>query len=338
VRRRGGALRGQVAVVTGASAGIGRAIARAFGAEGMRVALLARTAEALENAAREVRSAGGDAIVCVVDVADANAVEAAADAVARAWGGIDVWVNNAMVSVFAPVMETTSDEYRRVTEVTYLGYVHGTRAALRHMKPRDRGHVVQIGSALTYRSIPLQSAYCGAKAAIRGFTDALRCELHHDRSNVRVSMVHLPAVNTPQFEWVRSRLPGHPKPVPPIYQPEVIARAVVHVVRHPVRELNVTFTAVKAILGQKVVAGLLDRYLGRIGYRAQQADYPPEPGRPDNLDRPVPGDHGARGEFSGEARSRSVTLWLRLRRAPIAAALAGAALGAAGLRAARGMR
>jgi NAD(P)-dependent dehydrogenase (short-subunit alcohol dehydrogenase family) len=328
-------LAGRVVVVTGASAGVGRAIARAFGAERARVGLLARNREALENAAREIADAGGEALVLVADVSDAAAVDAAADAIVARWGRIDVWVNDAMVSVFSPVMETTAEEYRRVTEVTYLGYVHGTRAALRHMLPRDEGHVIQVGSALAYRSIPLQSAYCAAKAAIRGFTDALRCELHHDGSHVRVSAVHLPAVNTPQFDYVRTRLPGHPKPVPPIYQPEAMARAVLHVARHPTREFWVGWNTTKAILGQMVFPGLLDRYLGRIGYAAQQADRPPEPGRPDNLDRPVPGDRGARGEFDGEARSRSVAAWLRMRRGPLAAAAAALGVGLAGWRALR---
>jgi NAD(P)-dependent dehydrogenase (short-subunit alcohol dehydrogenase family) len=328
-------LAGRVVVVTGASAGVGRAIARAFGAEGARVALLARNAAALENAAAEIRAAGGEALVVPTDVSDARAVDAAADAVVARWGRLDVWVNDAMVSVFSPVMETTPEEYRRVTEVTYLGYVHGTRAALRHMLPRDAGHVIQVGSALCYRSIPLQSAYCAAKAAARAFTDSLRTELLHDRSHVSLSMVHLPAVNTPQFEYVRTRLPGHPRPVPPIYQPEVMARAVLDVARRPRRERWVTWSAARAILGQRVVPGLLDRYLGRVGYRAQQADRPPEPGRPDNLETFVPGDRGARGEFDALARGSSLALWLTTRRRGIAAGLAAAALGLAGWRALR---
>lgn len=331
-------LAGKVAVVTGASGGVGRAIARALGAARMRVAVLARNAEALENAALEIRRAGGEAAVVVADVSDAAAVDAAADALVRSWGGIDLWVNNAMVSVFSPAMEMTAQEYRRVTEVTYLGYVHGTLAALRHMRPRDRGHVIQIGSALCYRSIPLQSAYCGAKAAMRGFTDALRCELHHEKSRVRLSMVHLPAVNTPQFELVRTRLPGHPRPVPPIYQPEVIARAVLDVARRPRRELWIAWSTTKAILGQRAIPGLLDRYLGRIGYRAQQAPWPPEPARPDDLEAPVPGDRGARGEFGAEARATSATLWLALHRRSIATGLAAVVVGAFGLRAARAGR
>jgi len=330
-----GRLSGKVVVVTGASAGVGRAIARELGVARARVGLLARNAGALENAAREIRAAGGEALVLVADVSDARAVDAAAAAVVSHWGRIDLWVNDAMVSVFAPVMETTPEEYRRVTEVTYLGYVHGTRAALRHMLPRDEGHVIQVGSALTYRSIPLQSAYCAAKAAVRGFTDALRCELRHDRSRVRISAVHLPAINTPQFEYVRTRLPGRPRPVAPIYQPEVAARAVLHVARHPTRELWVGWSATKAILGQKLIPGLLDRYLGRIGYAAQQEDRPPEPGRPDNLERPIPGDMGAHGEFDAEARGRSLGTWLRIRRGPVAGALAALALGFLGWRAIR---
>lgn len=332
MRRR---FEGKTVVVTGASAGVGRAIARAFGVEGARVALLARNVEALENAASEIRAAGGEALVLPVDVSDARAVDAAADEVVARFGRLDLWVNDAMVSVFSPVMETTAEEYRRVTEVTYLGYVHGTRAALRHMVPRDAGHVIQVGSALAYRSIPLQSAYCAAKAAIRAFTDSLRCELIHDRSRVKLSTVHLPAVNTPQFEYVRTRLPGHPQPVPPIYQPEVAARAVLHVARHPTRELWVAWSTTRAILGQRFLPGLLDRYLARVAYRAQQADRPPEPGRPDNLDAPVRGDLGAHGEFDGEARARSLSTWLRLRRGPLAAALATLGLGVVGWRALR---
>jgi NADP-dependent 3-hydroxy acid dehydrogenase YdfG len=326
---------GKSVVVTGASAGLGRAVARAFGAAGARVALLARTEEGLEHAAAELRRGGGEALTFAVDVADARAVDDAADAVARAWGGIDVWVNDAMVSVFSPVMETKPEEYRRVTEVTYLGTVHGTQAALRHMLPRDEGVVVQIGSALAYRSIPLQSAYCAAKAAIRGFTDSLRSELLHDRSRVRLTMLQLPAINTPQFEVVRTRLRGHPKPVPPIYQPEVIARAVLHAARRRPREMWVGWSATKAIVAQRLVPGLVDRYLARVGYRAQQASWPPERGRGDDLFAPLPGDKGAHGEFDAEARGRSLSVWLRLWRRPIATGLAAAALGALGWRALR---
>jgi NAD(P)-dependent dehydrogenase (short-subunit alcohol dehydrogenase family) len=331
--RRRTPLEGKVAVVTGASAGVGRAVARALGERGARVGLVARGLDGLEAAAREIRAAGGEALVLALDVADARAVEAAADRVVAEWGALDVWVNDAMLSVFAPVIATTPAEYRRVTEVTYLGYVHGTLAALKHMRPRDAGIIVQIGSALAYRSIPLQSAYCGAKAAVRGFTDSLRCELAHDRSRVRVTALHLPAVNTPQFQVVRNRLPAHPQPVPPIFQPEVMARAVLHAIEHPARERWVTWPTVKAILGQKVIPGLLDRYLGRVGYEAQQTTRLRHRHR-DNLDAPLPGDRGARGEFDDEARSRSLQEWLRRHRAAVGA-VAAAVLAVAGVSAAR---
>ncbi|MGC4000271.1 MAG: SDR family oxidoreductase [Anaeromyxobacter sp.] len=325
--------RERVVVVTGASAGVGRAVARAFGQQRAKVALIARTREALEVAAREIEVAGGEALVLPLDVADAAAVQAAADEVVRRWGRLDVWVNDAMVSVFSPVKEMQAEEYRRVTEVDYLGYVHGTLAALRHMLPRDRGHVIQIGSALVYRSIPLQSAYCASKAAMRGFTDSLRCELHHDRSQVKVTLVQLPAVNTPQFEVVRSRLPRDPQPVPPIYQPEVIARAVLWSADHPTRELWVGWSTVKAILGQRFIPGLLDRYLGRMGYRAQQTSRQVRPGRRDDVDQPLPGDRGAHGGFDASAKARSGELWLRTHRGPLLGALAAGAALVAGYRA-----
>ncbi len=321
----------QVVVVTGASSGVGRAIARAFGAQGAKVGLIARTQEALEHCADEIRLAGGEALVLPLDVAEAAAVERAADAVVARWGRIDTWVNDAMVSVFSPVKEMKAEEYRRVTEVNYLGYVHGTLAALKHMLPRDEGHVIQIGSALVYRSIPLQSAYCASKAAIRGFTDSLRSELDHDRSRVAISMLQLPAVNTPQFDVARSRLPNHPQPVPPIFQPEVIARAALYVAQHPRRELWIGWSAVKAILGQKVIPGVLDRYLGRKGYSAQQTDEPVPPGRPDNVDAPLPGDRGAHGDFDARARRWSGELFVTRHRAAVAASAAAAvALGVLG--------
>ena len=324
--------RDRVVVVTGASAGVGRAVARAFGDERAKVGLIARTREALQDAAGEIERAGGEAMVLPLDVADAAAVQAAADSVVARWGRIDVWVNDAMVSVFAPVKEMRPEEYRRVTEVDYLGFVYGTQAALKHMLPRDAGHVIQIGSALVYRSIPLQSAYCASKAAIRGFTDSLRCELIHDGSHVKLSMVQLPAVNTPQFDVVRSRLPNHPQPVPPIFQPEVIARAVLWVSRHPVRELWVGWPAVKAILGQKLAPGLLDRYLGRTGYAAQQTEEPVSADRQDDVDRPLPGDRGAHGDFDPRARGFSVELWLRMNRRWLAGACAALAATIAGYR------
>jgi NAD(P)-dependent dehydrogenase (short-subunit alcohol dehydrogenase family) len=314
-----------VVVVTGASSGVGRAIAREFGREGARVALLARNGEALEHAASELSQVGGQAAVFPLDVADAAQVGAAADAVVRRWGRIDVWVNVAMVSVFAPVWQVTPEEYRRVTEVTYLGYVYGTQAALRQMRPRNRGLILQVGSALAYRSIPLQSAYCASKAAIRGFTDSLRCELIHERSRIRVCMLQLPAVNTPQFEVVRSRLPRRPQPVPPIYQPEVVARAAVYAARHPSRELWIGLSTVKAIVGQRLIPALLDRYLSKRGWDGQMTDEAAIE-RPDNLERTIPGDRGAHGRFGDRARKRSPEVFLRTHGRLIAAVAAAGAL------------
>jgi NADP-dependent 3-hydroxy acid dehydrogenase YdfG len=311
-----------VAVVTGASQGIGRAIARELGAQRARVALIARGTDGLGAAAEEINAAGGEALVLPLDVANADAVDAAADAVVERWGRIDAWVNNAMVSVFSPVAQMTAAEYRRVTEVNYLGYVYGTLAALRHMRPRDHGTIIQIGSALAYRSIPLQSAYCASKAAIRGFTDSLRSELMHDNSNVTITMLQLPAVNTPQFDVVRNRLGKHPQPVPPIYQPEVIARAVAYAIEHPSREMWIGVSAIKAILGQRVIPGLLDRYLAKKGYSSQLTDELP-PTRVDNLDAPLPGDRGAHGDFDRRSRTKSPELWLRMHRGAVAAAALG---------------
>lgn len=306
-------LAGRVVAVTGASAGVGRAIARAVGAEGARVGLIARGIDGLEAAAREIRDAGGEALVLPADVSDPRAVDQAADRMVAEWGGIDIWINNAMVSVFSPVSEMKADEYRRVTDVTYLGYVYGTLAALKHMRPRNAGHIIQIGSALAYRSIPLQSAYCAAKAAMRGFTDSLRSELIHDGSAIAVSTIHLPAMNTPQFQVVRNRLPRHPQPVPPIFQPELAARAVLYTVRHPQRELWLGWPTIKAILGQRAIPGILDRWLAKMGYEGQQTARLRHT-HPDNVDAPLPGDRGAHGEFDAQARSGSVDLWLRAHR------------------------
>ncbi|MGC2299607.1 MAG: SDR family oxidoreductase, partial [Acidobacteriaceae bacterium] len=259
-------------VVTGASAGLGRAIALEFGKSGARVGLISRDLPALEGAAEEVERLGGTAATYAADVSDDQAVEAAAASFEDRLGPIDVWVNNAMLSVFSPVRETEAAEFRRVTEVNYLGCVHGTLAALRRMLPRNQGRIIQIGSALAVRSIPLQSAYCATKHAIVGFTDSLRCELLHDNSAVRAVVVHMPAMNTPQFTWVKSRLPNLPQPVPPIYKPEVGASVVVHAAftRRPRREYWVGGSTVKAIVGQKFIPGLLDIYLGKTGYKAQQ--------------------------------------------------------------------
>jgi NAD(P)-dependent dehydrogenase (short-subunit alcohol dehydrogenase family) len=299
----------EVVVVTGASAGLGRAIVKAFARRGARLGLLARGRDGLEGARRDVEALGGQGLVLPTDVADPEAIEAAARSVEEAFGPIDVWVNDAMVSVFSPVKEMTAADYRRVTEVTYLGYVYGTQTALRRMLPRDHGTIVQVGSALAYRGIPLQSAYCAAKHAIEGFTESLRCELIHDRSSVKVTMVQMPAMNTPQFSWVKSRLPRKPQPVPPIYQPEVAAEAVYHAAHHYRREWYVGGSTVVAITGTKMFPGLGDWYLGRTGYDSQQYDGAADPDRPNNLYDPLPGDHGAHGAFDARATSRSFQLW-----------------------------
>ena len=324
----------QTVVVTGASAGIGRATAIAFAAEGARVALLARGEEGLEGVAREVEAAGGQALPLSVDVADARAVEEAAETVEARLGPIDVWVNVAFTSVFAPFHEITADEFRRVTEVSYLGFVHGTMSALKRMRPRDRGTIVQVGSALAYRGIPLQSAYCGAKHAIQGFNESLRCELLHEHSNVRVTMVQMPAVNTPQFGWVLSRLPRHAQPVPPIYQPEVAARGVVYAAHHPRRREYWVGASTAATLAANAIApGLLDRYLGRTGYDSQQTDQPRDPDQPVNLWKPADGrdgkDFGTHGIFDGRSKDRSVQLWASHHHGLLGAA--GAAVLTAGL-------
>ena len=321
----------EVIVITGASAGVGRATVRRFAREGARIGLLARGEDGLKGAAEEVERAGGKALIVPTDVASAEQVEAAAQAVENAFGPIDIWINNAMVSVFSPLKEMTPEEFKRVTEVTYLGTVYGTLAALKRMLPRDRGAIVQVGSALAYRSIPLQSAYCGAKHAIRGFTDSLRSELIHDRSKVHVTMVQLPAVNTPQFSWEKSRLPHKAQPVPPIYQPEVPAEAIYWAAHHRRRELFVGVSAVKAILGNKVIPGWLDHYLAHKAYSGQQTNEPRDPDQPCNLWSPVPGDHGAHGRFDARARGSSPELWAAKNRewlSVAAAALAGLGLGA----------
>src|SRR5436305_3100596 len=302
----------KVIVITGASAGVGRATAKAFAEKGAYLGLLARGRDGLNGARSDVEAAGGRALIVPTDVSDAGQIEQAADEIERKLGPIDVWVNNAMVSVFSPVLKTSPEEFRRVTEVTYLGYVYGTLAALRRMQPRNQGVIVQVGSALAYRSIPLQAAYCAAKHAVAGFTDSLRCELVHDRSNVHLTMVQMPALNTPQFEWSRSRMPRKPQPVPPIFQPEIAARAIVYAAEHHPRELWVGGSTVKAILGNKVAPGLLDLYLGRTGYEAQQTNEPADRNREDNLWKPVSGDHGAHGRFDDRARKHSWELWARM--------------------------
>lgn len=316
----------RVVAVTGASAGVGRATAREFARLGADVGLIARGEDGLEGARRDVEALGRRACAVSADVADAAQIEHAADVIERTLGPIDVWVNNAMVSVFSPFAEMDAAEFRRVTEVTYLGYVHGTMSALRRMRLRDRGAIVQVGSALAYRGIPLQSAYCGAKHAIQGFTESLRTELYHDGSNVWITMVQMPALNTPQFGWVKSRLPNTPQPVPPIYQPEVAARAVAWASQHRRREVNVGSATFMAVLGNRIAPGLLDRYLARTGYTGQQTDEPDDGDRPFNLWEPVAGDHGAHGAFDNRARSWSASFWATTHRAALAAGVAAAGL------------
>ena len=322
----------QNVVITGASAGIARATAQQFGARGDNVGLLARGQAGLDGAVRDVEAAGGRALAIPTDVADYDQVEAAAQRVEEAFGPIDVWINVAFTSVFAPFIEIKPEEFRRVTEVAYLGFVYGTHVALSRMIPRDAGTVVQVGSALAYRAIPLQAAYCGAKFAIRGFTDSVRTELMHDRSRVWITMVQLPAVNTPQFNWCRSKLPNHPQPVPPIYQPEVPAETVYYAAHHHRREIYCGGPAVKAIIGNKFFPGLADHYLARTGFSAQQiAGMPVPPDRPNNLFEPVPGDAATHGMFDDRAKTRSYQAWATTHRSVVAGALVGSLATAAGL-------
>ena len=319
-------LQNRVVVITGASAGVGRAVARAFAKRGASLGLLARGRDGLEAARQEAEGAGVTALAIPTDVADARQVEAAAEQIERELGPIDIWINNASVSVFSPILQMTPEEFQRVTEVTYLGAVYGTLAALKRMTPRNSGTIVQVGSALAYRSIPLQSAYCGAKHALDGFTESLRSELLHDRSGVHVTMVQLRALNTPQFDWTRSRMAGQPQPVPPIFQPEVAAEAIVWAAGERRREVWVGWPTVTAVVGDKIAPGLLDSYLARFGYESQQTDEPVAPDRPDNLFEPVPGDHGAHGRFDARAKPFSAQFWISRHRGAIAGAVALGAL------------
>lgn len=311
----------QVVVITGASAGIGRATAREFARRGARIALLARGEEGLDAASREVDELGGRGLAIPCDVANEAEVETAADRAERELGPIDVWINNAMVSIMSPFDQITPEEYRRVTDVTYLGQVWGAMAALKRMRPRDRGSIVFVGSALAYRGIPLQSAYCGAKHGVQGLCDSLRSELLHDKSRIKVSMVQLPGVNTPQFEWIRTNLPRKPRPLGAVYQPEVAARAIAWAADHDRREVYVGLPSLTAIVGNKVAPGAGDWYLSRVGYKGQQRDEPVSPHRRSNLWEPLPGDHGAHGEFDAESREFSPQLWATTHRGIVATGL-----------------
>jgi short-subunit dehydrogenase len=319
----------ETVVITGAAAGVGRATARAFGRRGACIGLLARGVEDLNDAASEIEAAGGAALVLPTDMADSDAVEAAAEAVERRFGPIDIWVNCAMATIFANVWDTTPEEYRRATEVTYLGYVWGTMAAVKRMRRRNHGTIVQVGSALAYRAIPLQAPYCGAKFAIRGFTDSLRTELIHEGSRVHLTMVQMPALNTPQFDWARNKTGRRAQPVPPIFQPEVAAEAIVYAAHARRREIYVGGSTVKAIVANKIMPGLLDRYLARNN-AGQLSDEPADAQRPDNLFAAAPGQHGAHGRFDREARGYSLELWASFQRGWLCAGIglvAGAALG-----------
>jgi NADP-dependent 3-hydroxy acid dehydrogenase YdfG len=317
----------EVVVITGASAGVGRAVVRKFAARGAAIGLIARGIDGLEAAKREVEELGGRALICQLDVADADAMEAAAAAVEKEFGPIDLWINNAMASVFSPIRELTPEDIRRVTDVTYHGYVWGTMAALKRMLPRNRGKIIQVGSALAYRGIPLQAAYCAAKHAVQGFNDSLYTELLHDGSKVKLTMVNLPAINTPQFRWVKSRLPNKAQPVPPIFQPEVAADAIVWAADNNRRSINVGWPTSKAVIGNNLFPVLGDRILAKDGFEDQQIDEPEEPNRPHNLWEPLPGDHGAHGVFDDRAHDHSKLMYFNRNREAIATAVGVVALG-----------
>ena len=312
----------EIAVITGASAGIGRAAAREFARRGCSVALIARGRDGLDAAAREVEELGGRALVIPADVADPAQVESAADRVVEQFGRIDIWVNNAFAGIFSRFMDMSPEEFRRVVDVTFYGQVHGTRSALKHMLPRGSGSIVLIGSALAYRGIPLQSAYCAAKHALQGFQDSLRAELLAMDTQVRLTMVQLPGVNTPQFDWVRAHLKGRPQPVGAVYQPEVAARAIWKAAHSGRKQWIVGAPAYQAIFADKLMSPLLDRYLARTGIEGQQDEQPLEPGRKDNLFEPVAGDHGAHGRFGEGAKTRSPLLWASEHRGWLAAGAA----------------
>ncbi len=314
-----------VAVVTGASGGVGRATARLLGTRGAKVVLLARGKDGLEGAKRDVESRGGKALVVQTDVSQFDQVEAAARAAENEFGPIDLWINNAMVSMYSPFMKMTSEEFKHIVEVTFLGQVYGTNCALKRMQPRDKGVIIGVGSALAFRSIPLQSAYCASKHAIQGFFESVRSELIHQKSNVHVSMVNMPALNTTQFTWTKNKMPKQARPTGTIFQPEVAADAILFAAENNRREIMVGYTTVEATLGEKVIPGLLDHYLSRIAWDGAMLDQPVDPTKPNNFWEPVPGDHGAHGAFDSMARGFSVQLWAtKHRKALLTGLLAGA--------------
>lgn len=315
-----------VVVITGSSGGVGRATARAYAKKGAKIGLIARGHTGLEAAKKEVESLGGEAMILPLDVADPQQVEAAAQKVADTWGNIDIWVNNAMVSVFAEVKDITPEEFERVTKVTYLGQVYGTMAALKRMLPVNRGSIVLVGSALAYRGIPLQSAYCGAKHGIQGFFDSLKAELIHDKSKIKLSMVQLPGLNTTQFGWTKSKMPNKARPLGGIYQPEVAAEGIIYAAETGIRNLMVSKDVIQTILGDRLAPGILDQVLGKIGYKGQQTHEPEDPNRADNLWSPVEEDRGAHGPFDGEAKGFSPQLWATKNKGKV---IAGAAMAGA---------
>ena len=314
----------ETVVVTGGTAGVGRATVREFARNGANVAILARGKDRLQAAKKEVEELGGKALAISVDVADARAIEEAAERIERELGEIDIWVNNAFAGIFARFLDITPEEYERVTAVTYFGQVNGTRAALKRMMPRNRGSIVLVGSALAYRGIPLQSAYCGAKHAIQGLIDSVRTELIHDAPGVHISMVQLPGLNTPQFEWIRAKLPGKPRPIGAVFQPEVAARAIYFAAHSDRKEIEVGYPTVQSIWGDKVASAWLDDYLAEVGFKGQQSPEPVSPDRKDNLFEPVPGDFAAHGRFDSEAHEDSPELWASIHKKQIGLAALGA--------------
>jgi short-subunit dehydrogenase len=323
-------LRDKVVVVTGGSGGVGRCVARLLGGMGAKLGLLARGADGLDGARREVEALGGRAVTCVADVSNSDQVEDADQAVERQLGPIDVWVNNAMVSMYSPFMKMSPDEFRHIVEVTFLGQVYGTQAALRRMIPRDRGVIISVGSALAYRSIPLQSAYCASKHAVEGFVESVRSELFHDKVNVRISMVHLPGVNTTQFTWTKNRMPHKVRPTGPIYQPELAAQAILLAIRDERRQVFLGMPTLEAVVGEKFIPGLLDKYLAHAAWEGAMLPQPADPNHRDNFWEPVPGDQGAHGPFDDQAHSVSPQLWMTRHRNGLLA-LAGAAVAGAGV-------